>query len=227
MSTNDESQPRAESSAAPSNPMLERSLWVFLGLFIVVVVAASVWKIQSERLTAAKHTPVPAASTDLPPQPVPDFSLVDQKGERVTLASLKGRVWVADFFFTHCTGKCPLITMRMNSILKAVPEDADLKLVSITVDPEQDSSPVLARYAEQFEANDPRWLFLTGDKQAILRLANEGFKLSATDNPSEHSLKLALVDQAGQIRGYYDGDQEESVAELRLHLKRLLDEGGK
>jgi protein SCO1/2 len=108
--------------------------------------------------------------------------------------------------------------------------------VSITVDPERDTPEVLRKYAERFSADPDLWLFLTGDKAAIIRLAQQGFKLGFGEeaNPPEvakktgedkelfHSSRLILIDRNAQIRGYYSGIDAEAMVRLRRDLKTLL-----
>jgi protein SCO1/2 len=223
---NEKQQPVVEHEPAPPtprNPMLELVLLGALFCIIAGVSVAVTWKIRNIRLKRPTSTPVvtPTSPGDEPTY-VPDFSLIDKSGTPVTLADLKGQVWVANFFFTNCPAQCPAMNLRMGQIQRALPDGAAAKLVSITVDPDNDSPEVLAEYAKTFHAKDDRWLFLTGDKQAIIRLAKEGFKLPAGENPNDHSLRLALVDRDGRIRGYYNSTDEKSVAELQERLIELL-----
>jgi len=206
----------------------ERFLWAAL---IAILVGLAGLCVVLMRRTSNGPATAPSSgdaavplSTELPPRPLPAFSLVDHTGRDVTLADLKGRVWVADFFFTSCPGKCPMVTMRMAELQKAIPADAAVKLVSITVDPDRDKPEVLADYAKQFGAQDGRWLFLTGDKQTIISLCTEGFLLPATNDPNDHSLRLTLVDADGRIRGYFEGGDEPSVSRLQREIRKLLSE---
>ncbi|MBI4571708.1 MAG: SCO family protein [candidate division NC10 bacterium] len=112
---------------------------------------------------------------------VPDFSLIERSGRRITLAELRGRVWIANFIYTHCTDTCPLQSARMARLQADFSPELDVRLVSITVDPEQDTPAVLVEYANRFGADRDRWLFLTGEKKAIYTLALEGFRLSVAD----------------------------------------------
>ena len=204
------------------NPALERVLWAFLILILLGVSSVTLWKIATGH--PAKPPIAPSVATPSPDGgygEVPEFSLTDQNGNTVTLADLKGKVWVADFFFTHCSGKCQMMTMRMATLQSALPPGDDGRLVSITVDPSRDSPEVLASWAKQFGSKDDRWLFLTGDLRDIIRFAREGFHLSVTEDPTEHAVRLVLVDRAARIRGYFDLD-EESVAKLRRQLESLL-----
>jgi protein SCO1/2 len=158
--------------------------------------------------------------------PVPDFSLTDQTGATVTLADLKKSVWVADFIFTNCAGTCPMMTSAMRKLQTALPEG--VRMVSITVDPSRDTPKVLATYAAEHGAARDRWLFLTGDKQALYDLCIKGFKLALDDSsgsvaePITHSTRFVLVDKQGNIRGYYSGTEDEALKRLVEDAKTLL-----
>lgn len=112
---------------------------------------------------------------------VPPFSLIDRTGKTITLADLRGKIWIADFIFTRCPDLCPLMSARMAQVQSTLADQPDLKLVSISVDPEYDTPAILARYATQFQAHPDRWYFLTGNKKAIYRLVRDGFKLAIHD----------------------------------------------
>lgn len=162
--------------------------------------------------------------------PVPEFSLTERNGKTVTLAELRGRVWIADFIYTSCTDTCPLQTAEMAKLQEQWGEQRDLKLVSFSVDPERDTPQTLTRYAERFKADADRWLFLTGDKEQISRLIQEGFRLSATpalkntagEDVILHSPRFVLVDRAAQIRAYYDSRDAEALRRMNKDLMSLL-----
>ncbi len=170
--------------------------------------------------------PIPMLGT------VPEFALTERSGQPLTLADLRGRIWIADFIFTHCAGPCPLMTAQMARLQRSLATANDVRLVSFTVDPERDTPPVLAAYAKEFGADPQKWFFATGPKKAIRELANKGFRLSAIDNtgpdrqPDEdtilHSTHFVLVDRAANIRGYYDGLETNGVAQLLKDVNALL-----
>ena len=110
---------------------------------------------------------------------VPPFSLIERSGTPVTRDDLMGTVWIVNFFYTHCPDTCPLQTANMAQLQRDLEDIRDLRLVSITVDPDRDTPPVLKEYADRYGADTARWLFLTGEKKAIYRLAREGFHLGA------------------------------------------------
>jgi protein SCO1/2 len=158
--------------------------------------------------------------------PVPDFSLQERSGRTVTLNDLAGKVWIADFIFTNCAGTCPLMTERMRKLQDTVP--AEVRMVSFTVDPSRDTTGALAAYAAKHGADENRWLFLTGEKQALFDLSIKGFKLALLEEsgsevePITHSTRFVLVDRQGRIRGYYSGIEDEELKRLADDLKKLL-----
>ena len=93
---------------------------------------------------------------------VPGFKLTDQTGAEFSSAALNGHIWVADFFFTNCPGPCPRMSSQMHQVQTALAAEAAARFVSFTVDPARDTPPVLAAYAQHFEATPGKWFFLTG-----------------------------------------------------------------
>lgn len=196
--------------------MLRRLITIAVVLFAV----AATWF----QLTYKKSPPLPVVKQ------LPDFELTERSGKTVRLADLKGRVWVADFFYAACPGPCPMIAARLGKLQDDVLKMDNVVLVSISTQPEKDTVEVLRQYAEKFHASPDRWLFLTGEKARIYALANSGFLLTAVeqpdsrDNPVMHSTKLALVDKNGNIRGFYNGETDESSPQILNDIRRLLRE---
>ena len=181
---------------------------------------------------------------------VPDFSLIERSGRRVTRADLLGRVWIANLIYTECKETCPLQSARMARLQGEFAGEEDLRLVSITVDPEHDAPAILARYAGRYGADAVRWLFLTGEKRAIYHLASEGFRLGVVDPDDRaqgegrlglvgpqpafathgskglviHSSRFVLVDRQARIRAYHLPDDEQSLDRLRQNVRILLRE---
>ncbi|MEM1447081.1 MAG: SCO family protein [Planctomycetota bacterium] len=165
--------------------------------------------------------------------PAPDFTLTNQAGEMLTREDLLGKVWAADFFFTSCPGICPMLSANMqamNADLADHPRRDQLRLVSFSLDPANDTTQVLAEYAEAIGVTPDDWLFFTGDRQALWDLSIEGFKLEVADTPDDpvnpilHSGKVILIDRQGMIRGFYEGLVPEGMAQLQADLRRLLEE---
>lgn len=195
-----------------------------LGALLGVVLAVSACK------RAPVETLVPARSPEQLQQtfwPVGEFTLTERNESTVTAADLVGKVWVADFFYSTCPGPCPMLSSRLSEVQRQIGNDDRVRLVSISTDPEKDTPAVLRQYAQRFAASE-RWLFLTGEKDAIRELALKGFKLPFAETPNGpepiiHSTRLILVDQTGMIRGFYEGAGDVLPDELIRDLRRLLD----
>jgi protein SCO1 len=157
------------------------------------------------------------------------FALIDQDGKSVTADTLRGKVWVAAFFFTHCPTICPRITRRMRALQRdANAHAAPVTFVSFSVDPENDTPPVLLAYAKQYGADLHNWSFLTGDLAVVKATVVDGFKLALDGKPDPaadnggiiHGAYLVLVDPGLAIRGYYRTDDD-------AEMKRLLEDSGR
>jgi cytochrome oxidase Cu insertion factor (SCO1/SenC/PrrC family) len=198
-------------SGAPIERRARILLWSLLGVVLIGVIGLGVrslvWQDPTQPLfpgTSASRLPVYGS--------VPDFALTDQRGHPVRRADLDGKVWVASFVFTSCPDECPLIAAQMAQLQSDFAHAPDLRLVSISVDPEQDIPAVLAHYAERFHADPERWFFLTGDKRAIYHLVRDGFRLGLID-PAEPSHPSPIKDSAlGGSRRLVDRSFQSSPA---------------
>lgn len=134
----------------------------------------------------------------------PNFSFTDQNGQIITNEDYKGKVYVLEFFFATCPSICPVMNKNMVKIQNEFITQKDFGLVSITINPENDTPEVLKNYAEKYGVTNPNWHFLTGDRTEIFKLANEGFNIyvgeGAIENGGfEHSGLFALIDKNGNI----------------------------
>ena len=156
---------------------------------------------------------------------IPEFEFTDSEDNLISRNDLKGKVWVADFIFTTCTMACPVMTGNMNLIHKAYKDDDQVRIVSISVYPEYDTPEVLKEYASRYNANRDRWHFLTGPEQNVKDVIKNGFKMGDYEDIIFHSEKFALIDQNGNIRGYYNGMKSEDVKTLKKDITILLKQG--
>lgn len=160
---------------------------------------------------------------------VPDFSLTERNGMTVSLAQLHGKIWVADFIYTSCLDTCPLQTAMMAKLQEEFSHKPDVQLVSFSVDPERDTPKALSNYADKYRADSKRWFFLTGERNRIVRLVQDGFHLAVAVIPNDndpsgtipHSSRFVLVDKQGRIRGYYDSREQEAFARLKSDIDAL------
>ncbi len=155
---------------------------------------------------------------------VPDFTLTDQNGARFNSAALEKKVWIADFVFTNCPGPCPRMSSQMHQVETALAGDDMVRFVSFTVDPARDTPPVLAAYAQHFEATPGKWFFLTGAEADLNRLSRGVFMLGDVDGSLQHSTRFALIDGFSRIRGYYQTSEAEAIPTLIADARRLLKE---
>lgn len=153
----------------------------------------------------------------------PSFDLTDQDGKTFDSASLKGSVYVVDFFFTQCRGICPTLQSNMKAVQAAFAKDPNVKLLSISVDPKNDAPAALKAQAKKLGADTQQWTWAVGPTQVTGRIA-KGFKLGGTEVPGEilHSNRFVLVDGYGKVRGYYNGTEDGDVARLIEDISRLL-----
>jgi protein SCO1/2 len=220
------------------------------GALLVGLVATGAWWVRASMRAA------PAADGSLEQLGtygiVPAFSLTERSGRPVGRDDLRGSVWIANFVYTGCTDTCPLQSDELKRIQSEFSGARDLRLVSITVDPEHDDPAALRRYAERYGAGD-RWWFLTGDKRTIYCLARDGFHLAVADTGAPpppcgarawlerlapaaawashgsgglvmHADRLVLVDRGARIRAYHPAHEPEASTRLRENLRRLLAE---
>jgi len=161
---------------------------------------------------------------------VPPFRLVNQAGQEVTNATFAGRAYVTDFFFATCPGICPKMQSSLLQVFKQYPTDARIAFLSVTIDPDHDSTAVLRDYAERLGVTDAtRWHFASiGDRAKSFELANRFLTGAVPDSLAPgglaHSGTLALVDDRGYIRGAYDGLDAGRVKALQHDIPVLLAE---
>jgi len=199
----------------------ERGIWAVLAVVVAAVVAAGLWSLREGGSGGA----FPVLAT------IPDFTLTERSGRPVSRADLLGKVWVADFIFTRCSGVCPLLSSRMGVLQRALREQGvDARLVSFSVDPVHDTPEELRRYATNFGADAGRWLFLTGPRAELYDLIGKGFLLSVAERDADdddrgelitHSDRFVLVDRQARIRGYYHGTDEEEMSRLTTDVAIL------
>ena len=212
----------SEQDAIPRDRMLRGLLWGVLALVIVGILAAN-FRSFVHRKSGTTVESATLLSELAAQQQLPDFSLTDQHGAPFALSNLHDKVWVADFIFTSCATICPPMTIQMANLQDDFAEE-EVHFVSFSVDPERDTPEVLTRYANHYGADDNRWSFLTGQKEAIYQLAHDGFNLATGHRGSEilHSTRFVLIDQNQQVRGYYESRSEGSLQQLRKDIKTLL-----
>lgn len=181
---------------------------------------------------------------------VPEFSFTDQNGNTITNKDYEGKVYLVEFFFTTCPTICPRMNRNLVQIQNNFQGYEDFGVASFTINPDNDTPKVLKEYAENYGITNPNWHLMTGDIDAIYKLANEGFNLYTAQDAEaaggfEHSGNFALIDKNGFIRSrkdafgnpkiYYNGiiseeerydeeGTEEEISILKEDIAKLLKE---
>ncbi|MSU63442.1 MAG: SCO family protein [Pedosphaera sp.] len=189
--------------------------WIVWGVLGLVVASILVAFIKERRTRSPENLPVLGRVTD--------FNLTNQLGNRVSLSNIVGRMTVANIIFTRCAGPCPKLMRQMRQVHDGLGATAPVAFLTLTADPVYDTPEVLRKYGLRFPSEAARWVYLTGAKPELYRLAIDDFKFTVLDNqqqrqPDEdlfvHSMKFVVVDSTGQIRAYVDGDEPETVERI-------------
>ncbi len=167
---------------------------------------------------------------------MPTFNLTDQSGATFSSSSLADRVTLLDFIYTHCTDACPLLSATFQEAQRKLASDnllgSKVTLVSLSVDPQHDTPPVMAEYGQRFNADPSTWKMLTGDWDQVYD-AVTGFKVAVrpprppADAPAPggteltHTTAVVLIDPNLQVRAYLDGVNS-SADDLLNAARRLL-----
>lgn len=159
---------------------------------------------------------------------LPEWDFVNQDSLEVSSTDYKGKIWVADFFFTHCPTICPYITSNLKKVQLATKE-LPLHIVSFTVDPKNDTPWRLKNYIDKNGIDDTNWTFLTGEKEDLYHLGEFGFKQVIQENADEpggflHTSFVSLIDRESHVRGIYDGTDNKEIDRLINDIKKLVQE---
>jgi len=156
---------------------------------------------------------------------IPDFTLINQDGDTINGHDYKGQIYIVDFFFTRCPDICPVMSNEISRVQEELKNDPQFKILSVTIDPKNDTLPVLKKYSQEYRAIKGKWNFATGEPDSIYNLAQKHFRLTAMNGGSpgsiNHSDKIVLVDKDGWIRGYYSGTNPKDVERLITEINVL------
>ena len=216
------------------------SKFIFFGLLTLGMVSCRENRTAKEKPLAVDQTEVPKLpyfnSALFTPEwekathKIPAFSFVNQIGDTVTNKTYEGNIYVADFFFTICPGICPVLTKNMGTLQKEYQDDPEIKLLSHSVMPWNDTVGKLAEYAAENNVHLPKWNLVTGDTDVMYDIARNGYfadeDFVKTQDASNfiHTENFILVDARGYIRGVYNGTLELEVKRLMRHIEILKKE---
>lgn len=161
---------------------------------------------------------------------VPPFRLTNQRGEVVTEQDYRGKIYIADFFFTTCGGICPKMTANLRLVQDAFQNDDQVRLLSHSVTPGHDTADVLRAYAAKHNIDGEKWNLLTGDRGQIYALGRKAYFVeedlgeAKSEDDFLHTENFVLVDREGHLRGIYNGLNKTAVSQLIQDIKTLKNE---
>ena len=189
-------------------------------------------------VTKAENHFMPLATIGVEGHVIPTFSFINQLNDTITNTDYDGSIYVANFFFTTCPTICPIMTNKMKYIQDKLSVYPNIKFLSHTVDPENDSPVKLLEYARSMQADLSNWNFVTGSKDEIYKIAAFYFVNAAKDELAPggflHSENFILVDKQGRVRsgidingnpyGAYDGTSDKDIKTLIKDIRVLMAE---
>lgn len=179
----------------------------------------------------AKGTEAKPSASPWNPNGIDDFVFTERSGRKVTKADLLGHPWLVSFIFTRCAGPCPRVSTQMSALQRLL-KGSDVRLVTLTVDPDFDKADVLNRYADAYRADPKRWLYLTGDKRKTYELINKSFLMPVKEMTGKdrepgyevlHSTNILLVNEKGVVVKKYNALNDVEMAALERDLKPYLE----
>lgn len=197
--------------------------------YIIVLISMVILASCSKKETAA---PLPifgereVNGTDTVYHTIADFKFVDQDSAVVTNDTFKGKIYVADFFFTTCRTICPIMKTQMKRVYDSIQNNPDVLILSHTIDPEYDTVGLLNDFAKRLGVESSKWHFVTGQKDSIYEIAQRSYFATALEDKAEpdgfiHSGAFLLIDKDRRIRGKYDGTKEDDVNRLLADIRKL------
>lgn len=161
---------------------------------------------------------------------IPAFSFMDQDGEVVTENNFEDKIYVAGFFFSTCPGICPMIRSKLAKVQDTYLEDPEVKILQHSIRPTTDTVEILKAYADQHDIKSGKWHVVTGNKDAIYKLAKTAYFASddlgniQNTNDFLHTESILLIDKNRHIRGIYNGLNSASMAYLIEDIENLKTE---
>lgn len=190
--------------------------------FSIVLVAATVVVVLMGMLANGVVTRAAESRENIPVlYQLPDFQFTERSGEPFGSEGMQGKVNIVDFIFTRCRSVCPSMCTRMQQLYQEYAHSDMVQFVSIDVDPDYDSLSVMREFLAGYGVTDDRWKFIRGEMDQVVSLADAGFKVGS-EFPALHSTRFILVDEKGQIRGYYEHSDDAAIELLKQHVQVLV-----
>lgn len=203
---------------------MSKRIWLYIGFFVLLVVGFFVFL--SYKIPEFAHPKIAPIGTVQP------FAFYNQDGKTVTDQDVKGKVYVATFFFTTCTSVCPRLNNNLKPVYAEFKAEPDFQILSFTCDPKRDSVSRLKWYADSILKVDTRsWVFLTGNKDSLYAMARHSYMIDDPRNEIQngetdflHTQLIALVNKKGEVVKIYDGLKPSEIKEMQGEIKKLLKE---
>ncbi|WP_341205570.1 SCO family protein [uncultured Psychrosphaera sp.] len=161
---------------------------------------------------------------------ISDFKFMNQLGEFVTQEDMKGKIYVASFFFTSCPGICPKMRSQLAKVQTEFRDNNDVYIISHSIQPENDTVEVLQDYADENDIQAGKWHLVTGKREDIYTIAREDYFANedlgeyVSNNDFLHTENIVLVDHNRHIRGIYNGLNKTSINHLITDINTLQKE---
>lgn len=152
---------------------------------------------------------------------IKDLKLTDFRGTQFDSENMRGKLWLVQFFFTSCPMICPTVTADLKRIKNDSGLGSDLEIVSISVDPANDTDERLNQYIEKHQINSPDWWVIREELKQVQSLALEQFKIGISSDPAAHSARIVLIDRSLNLRGAYLANDSEALVRLARDIKSL------
>jgi len=196
--------------------------WLWIGLMVTLAVLSAIMFLGYRQRHQKPSLPILAA--------IPQFALTNERSQPVTHDTLKGKVWIADFIFLGCQASCPKLTARMATLQEKIEaKKLPVRLVSFSVDPDNDTPQRLQEYGAKWKANFEVWSFVSGKNADLDAIVVKGFKMQygKADETAGvfgimHGDWFVLIDAQGRIRGYYDSGEPANLDKLLLDAEGLV-----
>ena len=219
--------PKPKKERLPANERLALTLGLGLILFFTLGMGLMMLGLRHTGPAADPDAKTPVIAPDFPRRLV-DFSLIDQTGRPVTRQDLAGKIVVVNFVFTTCAVVCPYVNGQMQRIQQLTAQQPDVRLVSLALDPVDDTAPVLANYGKRYGEDAGRWSMLTGDTTEMRRFVGTSFlppdttgEFSYMPGNFAHSQRIVLIDSQGHVVKYFDGLNQQAAEAVVAEIAKL------
>jgi protein SCO1/2 len=204
-----------------------KTMWRVLALPLFICFLIAGCTPQPKQLPVLGNSVINGNDTVYPA--IADFSFINQDSSTVSNQTFSDKVYVADFIFLSCPTICPVMAIEMKKVYAAYQNDERVLFLSHTIDPQHDTVPRLKAYAKGLNVSSPKWHFVTGNQESILKIAEQSYFSTAYPDSSSpggftHSGGLLLIDKNRHIRGVYNSTKTAETERLIKDIDILLKE---